>query len=66
MYLVDIPTRILIDDDVAVTSENLAWLFAKALQLVNMLDLVKNIEYRVGATPMVGGAPAAASSAASA
>ncbi|CAG5036429.1 unnamed protein product [Parnassius apollo] len=70
---------ILVDDDVAVTGEKIStilkaaavdvepyWpgLFAKALEGVNVRDLITNIGSGVGAAPAVGGAPAAASAAA--
>ncbi|CAG9576137.1 unnamed protein product [Danaus chrysippus] len=69
---------ILVDDDVAVTGEKIStilkaanvdiepyWpgLFAKALEGVNVRDLITNIGSGVGAAP-AGGAPAAASAAA--
>ncbi|CAH2262366.1 60S acidic ribosomal protein P1 [Pararge aegeria] len=69
---------ILVDDDVAVTGEKIStilkaanvdvepyWpgLFAKALEGVNVRDLITNIGSGVGAAP-AGGAPAAAASAA--
>ncbi|VVC90744.1 60S acidic ribosomal protein P1 [Leptidea sinapis] len=70
---------ILVDDDVAVTGEKIStilkaagvdvepyWpgLFAKALEGVNVRDLITNIGSGVGAAPAAGGAPAAASAAA--
>ncbi|XP_013168485.1 PREDICTED: 60S acidic ribosomal protein P1 [Papilio xuthus] len=70
---------ILVDDDVAVTGEKIStilkaagvdvepyWpgLFAKALEGVNVRDLITNIGSGVGAAPAPGGAPAAASAAA--
>ncbi|CAG5044743.1 unnamed protein product [Parnassius apollo] len=69
---------ILVDDDVTVTGENIStipkaaavdvepyWpgLFTKALEGVNVRDLITNIGSGVGAAPAVGGAPAAASAA---
>nr|AEL28832.1 ribosomal protein P1 [Heliconius melpomene cythera] len=69
---------ILVDDDVAVTGEKIStilkaaavdvepyWpgLFAKALEGVNVRDLITNIGSGVGAAP-AGGAPAAAAAAA--
>ncbi|XP_013148681.1 PREDICTED: 60S acidic ribosomal protein P1 [Papilio polytes] len=70
---------ILVDDDVAVTGEKIStilkaagvdvepyWpgLFAKALEGVNVRDLITNIGSGVGAAPAPGGAPTAASAAA--
>ncbi|KAJ0181391.1 hypothetical protein K1T71_003476 [Dendrolimus kikuchii] len=70
---------ILVDDDVAVTGEKIStilkaanvdvepyWpgLFAKALEGINVRDLITNIGSGVGAAPAAGGAPAAASAAA--
>ncbi|XP_038208776.1 60S acidic ribosomal protein P1 [Zerene cesonia] len=70
---------ILVDDDVAVTGEKIStilkaagvdvepyWpgLFAKALEGVNVRDLITNIGSGVGSAPAAGGAPAAASAAA--
>ncbi|XP_045761266.1 60S acidic ribosomal protein P1 [Maniola jurtina] len=69
---------ILVDDDVAVTGEKIStilkaanvdvepyWpgLFAKALEGINVRDLITNIGSGVGAAP-AGGAPAAAAAAA--
>ncbi|CAH3979999.1 60S acidic ribosomal protein P1 [Pieris napi] len=69
---------ILVDDDVAVTGEKIStilkaanvdvepyWpgLFAKALEGVNVRDLITNIGSGVGAAPAAGGAPAAAAAA---
>ncbi|KAH8413072.1 hypothetical protein KR009_007786 [Drosophila setifemur] len=70
---------ILVDDDVAVTGEKINtilkaanvevepyWpgLFAKALEGINVKDLITNIGSGVGAAPAGGAAPAAASAAA--
>ncbi|VVC98540.1 unnamed protein product [Leptidea sinapis] len=70
---------ILVDDDVAVTGEKIStilkaagvdvelyWpgLFAKALEGVNVRDLITNIGSGVGAAPAAGGTPATASAAA--
>ncbi|CAB3221012.1 unnamed protein product [Arctia plantaginis] len=69
---------ILVDDDVAVTGEKIStilkaasvdvepyWpgLFAKALEGVNVRELITNIGSGVGAAPAVGVAPAAAAAA---
>ncbi|XP_017038485.1 large ribosomal subunit protein P1 [Drosophila kikkawai] len=69
---------ILVDDDVAVTGEKINtilkaanvevepyWpgLFAKALEGINVKDLITNIGSGVGAAPAGGAAPAAASAA---
>ncbi|NP_001091750.1 60S acidic ribosomal protein P1 [Bombyx mandarina] len=69
---------ILVDDDVAVTGEKIStilkaaavdvepyWpgLFAKALEGINVRDLITNIGSGVGAAPAAGGAPAAAAAA---
>ncbi|XP_073997072.1 ribosomal protein LP1 [Rhodnius prolixus] len=66
---------ILVDDDVAVTGEKIQtilkaasvdvepyWpgLFAKALEGINVKELITNIGSGVGAAPAAGGAPAAA------
>ncbi|XP_026726440.1 60S acidic ribosomal protein P1 [Trichoplusia ni] len=66
---------ILVDDDVAVTGEKIStilkaanvdvepyWpgLFAKALEGINVRDLITNIGSGVGAAPAGGAAPAAA------
>ncbi|XP_028174776.1 large ribosomal subunit protein P1 [Ostrinia nubilalis] len=70
---------ILVDDDVAVTGEKIStilkaanvdvepyWpgLFAKALEGVNVRDLITNIGSGVGSAPAGGAAPAAAAAAA--
>ncbi|KAJ8733793.1 hypothetical protein PYW07_014344 [Mythimna separata] len=69
---------ILVDDDVAVTGEKIStilkaanvdvepyWpgLFAKALEGINVRDLITNIGSGVGAAPSAGAAPAAAAAA---
>nr|CAA68557.1 unnamed protein product [Drosophila melanogaster] len=69
---------ILVDDDVAVTGEKINtilkaanvevepyWpgLFAKALEAINVKDLITNIGSGVGAAPAGGAAPAAAAAA---
>nr|CAD35493.1 acidic ribosomal protein P1 [Bombyx mori] len=69
---------ILVDDDVAVTGKKIStilkaaavdvepyWpgLFAKALEGINVRDLITNIGSRVGAAPTAGGVPAAAAAA---
>ncbi|XP_029177162.1 60S acidic ribosomal protein P1 [Nylanderia fulva] len=71
---------ILVDDDIAVTGEKIQtilkaanvnvdsyWpgLFAKALEGVNVKELITNIGSGVGAAPAGAGAPAAAATAAS-
>ncbi|KAJ6637855.1 60S acidic ribosomal protein P1 [Pseudolycoriella hygida] len=70
---------ILVDDDVAVTGEKIStilkaanvdvepyWpgLFAKALEGINVKDLITNIGSGVGAAPAAGGAAAPAAAAA--
>ncbi|PZC87315.1 large ribosomal subunit protein P1 [Helicoverpa armigera] len=69
---------ILVDDDVAVTGEKIStilkaanvdvepyWpgLFAKALEGINVRDLITNIGSGVGAAPAAGAAPASAAAA---